>query len=496
MNYLDLTIEEIHQALKDKLTTPLALVTESLKRAEKYQDEYNSFVTILKEALTEVSNLKKNQEFNNPLYGIPYALKDNISTKGILTTASSNMLKDYVPFFDATVVTKLKNCQAILIGKTVLDELAIGGNGTSGHTGVVRNPWHKEHLIGGSSAGSASAVALGIVPFALGSDTGDSVRKPAAFGGLVGFKPTYGRISRYGLFPFASSLDHIGCFTRSVKDAAYVIDALKGKDDKDMTSIPNDNKLYKDILDDNVVGKKLCYIKEIIDLDNYQNEKSEELRAVLDNFKEVIAKGKELGLKIEGVSINKLLLEAIYPTYITISSAEATSNNANLTSLVFGPRGKGETIKDIIVKARTKGFSDLVKKRFILGNYVLQKENQNNLFLNAKRLRALIVSEINKLFTKYDGLILPSAGGIAPKFGESLDKSSNRYLLLESHLIMANFGGFPSISIPSGFFNKLPIGISITGPIFKDEVVLNIAYVLEANLGYKGLIVKGEIKDV
>lgn len=495
MNYLDLTIEDIHKALKANQITPYSLVMESLKRAEAFQPTYNSFVTILNEALEVSSLLKAGDKVTNPLYGIPYALKDNISTKGILTTASSNILKDYLPFFDATVVEKLKDKHAILIGKTVLDELAIAGNGTTGHTGIVRNPWDKKRLIGGSSAGSASAVALGIVPFALGSDTGDSVRKPAAFGGVVGFKPTYGRVSRYGLFPFACSLDHIGSFTRSVKDAAYVIDAIKGKDDRDMTSFDNDNTFYKDMLDGKVVNKKLCYIKEIVDPNNYKAELSDELAAVLNNFKEVILKCEELGIIVEAVSINQILLEALFPTYIAISSAEATSNNANLTGLIFGPRGKGETIKDIIFDARTKGFSELLKKRFILGNFVLQKENQDSLFLNAKRIRRMIVDQINNLFTKYDGLILPSSGGAAPKLGDNVDKSSKRYLLLENHLVIANFGGFPSISIPSGFFNKLPLSINLTGPAFKDGEVLNIAYALESKLGYKGLIAK-EVKDV
>jgi aspartyl-tRNA(Asn)/glutamyl-tRNA(Gln) amidotransferase subunit A len=492
MEYLDLTIKEMHELLKNGEITPLTLSKAALERAYKYQSDYNSFVTILDDALNAAKDLDDNVD--NPLYGIPYALKDNISTKGILTTASSNILKDYVPVFDATVVTKLKEKKAVLIGKTVLDELAMGGSGTTGHTGIVCNPWDKERMIGGSSAGSAAAVALGIVPFALGSDTGDSIRKPAAYGGLVGFKPTYGRISRYGLFPFASSLDHFGCLTRWVEDAAYVIDALKGKDEKDMTSLPDDNKIYSELLDGKVKGKKLFYIKEIIDIDT--KDINQEVQATLDNFNFVLEQCKELGIEVEAVSIEKKLLNALHPTYITISCAEVTSNNANLTGIIFGNRQPGDTVDEVMFNTRTDGFSELIKRRFVIGSYVLQKENQEKLFLNACRVRRIIVDKITELFKKYDGLILPATGGIAPKFDQKFDKLLDRYLLLENHLVIGNFGGFPSITIPSGVVSNMPIGVNITGPILKDSEVLNMAYALESQLGYKGIMAKGGNKNV
>ncbi len=494
MDYLDLTIEEMNQLIKDKKVTKEDLVEESLRRAIKYQAEFNSFVTINNNAQEDVKKLELDND--NPLYGIPYALKDNISTKGILTTASSNILKDYTPFFDATVVEKLKESGAILIGKAILDELAMGGSGTTGHTGIVPNPWDKSRIIGGSSAGSASAVALGIVPFAIGSDTGDSIRKPAAFGGIVGFKPTYGRISRYGLFPFACSLDHIGCLTRSVKDTAYVIDAIKGKDEKDMTSLPNDDKIYSNLLNGKVKGKKLCYIKEIVDIDNYINCEDEELLYTLNHFKSVIKNCEEAGMIVEGISLKKELLNALFPSYITISCAEATSNNANLTGIIFGSREEGNSIDDIMINARTKGFSEMIKRRFILGSYVLQKENQEKLFFNALRIRRLIVEKINEIFKIYDGLILPTSGGIAPKIGEDSDKLSDRYLLIENHLVIGNFGGFPSISIPSGFYNEMPISVNITGRLFEDDIVLNMAYALEERMGLKGMLAKGVTKNV
>ena len=262
--YREKTINELKEELQEDKTTAEELYQKALRLAHYFQEDYNSFVTI-----TDDSKVK---ERDTLVGGIPYALKDNFSTTGILTTGSSNILKDYVPVYDATVYKKLKRAGATLVGKTVLDELAMGGTGTTGHTGVVKNPWDKERMIGGSSAGSASAVALGIVPFAIGSDTGDSVRKPAAFGGLVGFKPTYGRISRYGLFAFASSMDHVAMFTRCVKDAAIVTDVLKGQDPLDMTTLKDDGKTYSELLDKDITGKKLFYIKEICDVSLYEDK--------------------------------------------------------------------------------------------------------------------------------------------------------------------------------------------------------------------------------
>lgn len=482
MKYLHLTIDEIRDLLDSKQITSEDLIKEALDKAHEYQDEYNSFVTILDDA-------KHNNNGNSVLNGIPFVLKDNFSTKGILTTASSNILKDYVPVYDATIVKKLKDSGAVCIGKVVLDELAMGGTGTTGHTGTVKNPWDKERLIGGSSAGSASSVALGIVPFSIGSDTGDSIRKPAAYGGVVGFKPTYGRISRYGLFAFASSLDHVGCFTRSVKDAACVTDILKGKDERDMTSLPDENEIYVDMLENDIKGKKLFYIKEAC---NLEDNSDQELKDTLNNFYNVIEKCRSLGFIVEEVSIDKDLLNALYPTYMCISCAEATSNNANLTGILFGPRGTGNSIDNLMFDARTKGFSEFIKRRFIMGSFILQKENQEKLFLNAGRVRRMIVDKVNELFKSYDGMIMPSSDGVAPIIGDKTDKLSERYLILGNHLVIGNFGGFPSISIPSGFVNGLPVSVNITGPQFKDGLTLNIAYKIEEVLGYKGQVAKGD----
>ena len=472
------SILELREKLDNGSVNSDELFSNSVEMAKKYQDDYNSFVTIME-------NYEK-VDSDSLIAGIPYALKDNVSTKGILTTASSNILSNYVPVYDATIYRKLKESGAILMGKTVLDELAMGGTGTTGHTGVVYNPWDDSRQIGGSSAGSASAVALGIVPFAIGSDTGDSIRKPAAYGGVVGFKPTYGRISRYGLFAFASSLDHLGVFARNVRDVAIVTDVVKGHDSLDMTSLPDDNKEYSKLIDNDVKGRKLFYIKEA--LENSDNDL--ELAKILDNFNATLDKCRELGIEVCEESISKDLLQAIYPTYMSISCAEVTSNDANLTGIHFGVRGEGNTPEEIIKDARTKGFSELIKRRFVLGSYILQKENQEKLFLNACRVRRMIVDRVNELFKKYDGIIMPAAASIAPKFDEKSDKLSDKYLILDNHLVIGNFGGYPSITIPSGFVDNMPVGINITGRVCEDDVVLNIANKIENSMEYANQVAK------
>lgn len=478
MKYDNLSVLELRKLLDNKEVTTLELFNNSRRLAMKLNEDYNNFVTIL-------DKLKYNPNKNSLLNGIPYALKDNFSTKDILTTGSSNILKDYIPIYNSTVYQKLIDAGCVLVGKTTLDELAMGGTGTTCHTGVVRNIWDKKRMVGGSSAGSANAVASGIVPFAIGSDTGDSVRKPASYVGIVGFKPTYGRISRYGLFAFASSLDHVGIFARNVKDVAIVTDVLKGKDTNDMTSLEDDNIKYADNLDNEIKGRKLFYIKEVINVKTNNKETEEIIKKFMDN----IDKLRELGFVIEEVSIDKKLLEAVYPTYNIISCAEATSNNANLTGILYGPRSDKDNINDMIFDARTKGFSELIKRRFVIGSYVLQKENQDKLFLNACRVRRIIVDKINDLFKEYDGYILPTCG-IAPLLEDASDKLTEEYLILENHLQIGNFGGFPSITIPCGYVNNMPISINLTGRAKEDSLVLNMAYHISNKLGNHDIIAR------
>ncbi len=482
MTYMDKGIIEIHKSLKEGKVTSKELINEALKKSHEVQEECNAFVTILDDAAECPIT-------DNFLSGIPYGLKDNYSTKGVLSTGSSNTLKDYVPFFDATAVEKLKSAGAVCVNKTVMDEFGMGGTGTTGHTGIVKNPWDKTRMTAGSSAGSACAVSAGVYPFATGSDTGDSIRKPAAFCGIVGYKPTYGMISRYGLFPFASSLDHLGVLTRSVEDAAIVVDNMKGIDSRDMTSWDSkDIKLYESLGKD-IKGKKLCYIKEICDISMYENP-SEELKSHLKNFMQVIDKCRKLGLEIEEVSVEQKLLNAVASVYVVISCAEATSNMSNLTGIIFGPRAEGKNYVEMMKNYRTKGFSPLIKRRFVIGSYVLQAENKDRYFHNAQRVRRLLVDKWKELFKEYDGVILPVSSGPAKKLENNDDSLDEATTVLEEHLQIGNFGGFPSITIPDGFINDLPVALNITGNCYDDENVLNIAYHIESMLGYKNQTAK------
>ena len=481
MSYMNKSIEKIHEALKNKEVTVKELINESLEKSHKLQEECNAFVTILDDA-------KEVEVTDSLLSGIPYGIKDNYSTKGILSTGSSNTLKDYVPFFTATAINNLERLGAVPVNKTVMDEFGMGGTGTTGHTGIVKNPWDKTRMTAGSSAGSACAVAAGVYPYATGTDTGDSIRKPAAYCGIVGYKPTYGMISRYGVFPFASSLDHLGVLTRNVKDAAIVVNAMKGIDKNDMTTWESSNiDLTK--LSTNVKDKKLCYIKEICDINMYPDA-SDELKEHLINFNKTLEICKSIGIEVVEVSVDKKVLDALNSAYNVISCAEATSNMSNLTGIIFGPRSEGSNHIEMMKNYRTNGFCSLIKRRFIIGSYVLQAENKDKYFYNAQRVRKLIVNIWKDLFKKYDGVILPVGSGPAKYLDDTMNKDYTNSHILEEHLQVGNFGGFPSITIPNGFINNLPVGVNITGNCYDDLNVLNIAYALESKMEYKNQIAK------
>ncbi len=481
MNYLDKTIFEIHEALVNKKITIVELTKEALKRA--HENKENAFEIILDDLALKKAQEEdeKGIEKDNYFYGIPYVAKDNFSTKDIETTGSSNILNGYIPLFDATVIKYLNEAGAILIAKATLDELAMGGTGTSGHKGITYNPYDKNHeyMIGGSSCGSAVSVCAGIVPFALGSDTGDSVRKPASNAGLVGFKPTWGLISRYGLFPFAPSMDHVAYFTKSVEESALVLNLLAKHDDNDATNSYKIRPDYLKNLNKNVKGKKIAVIKEIYDAisDDVLNKK----------FNESLEYLKKQGAIIDFVSMNKELLTSIYPVYFIISCAEATSNNANLDGIKFGPNYGGKTYQEVMYNARTNGFSPLIKRRFVIGSYSLMSANQHDLFLRAQKARKLIVDAFNKVFEKYDAIYLLASPKIAPKFNENSDKLSSSYLIADNYLAYGNFGGYPSITIPLGFKNGMPFGANITSKPFDEKNVFDIALTLEDFTGLKGL---------
>ena len=483
MKYMNKSIKELHELLVAKKVTAKQLTEEAIELAKSNTNnllEATNYEQALKEAeaITEV----KEEEF---FKGIPYIAKDNISTKGLETTASSKILEGYVPTFDAEVITRLKNAGAILIAKSTLDELAMGGTGTSGHKGVTTNPYNPEHLIGGSSCGSAAAVAAGIVPFALGSDTGDSVRKPASFAGLVGIKPSWGRISRLGLFPFATSMDAIGYFTRNVYDSAKVLELLAGYDEKDMSSSKKEVENYSHFEKD--TSSKIGYFKAIID--NLPDED------VKNSFFKVLEELKKQGHEIIAYDFPQDLLNAIYPTYMVLSCAEATSNNANLDGIRFGPNVENaKDYEDYIMKARTAGFSDMIKRRFIIGSFSLLAENQDELFRNAQRARRLIVNELNKFFEVADHLVLPASPSVAPLISSVTTTWSKKPDFVDNHMALANFSGSPSITLPLGFKNDLPFGINITTRPFEEKKLFDIALNIEEITKLKDLVANKEEK--
>lgn len=471
-----MSIEELHQKLVNHEIDVKEYYQELFEEVDFQQKRLNAFVTVTKdEALKNIENLDVKE--NEILKGIPGVFKDNYNTKGIKTTASSKMLEDYVPVYNATVVDKLYEAGISLIGKSSMDELAMGGTNKSALTGPVFNPWDSSRIAGGSSGGSAALVGSGVVPFALGSDTGDSIRKPAGFCGVVGFKPTWGRISRFGVIPYASSLDHVGAFTRNVRDMAIVTEALAGRDDRDMTSSNLPVPHYLENLTSDIKGMKIAVLTTV----------SDEIRNkdIKENFEHVIATLKGLGAEVGEVTIPQYLARAILPTYTIIANSEATSNHSCLDGIKYGDRQPGSSTDEVMINSRTDGFGAHIKRRFILGNLALATENQERMFRKAQRVRRLIVEELNKIYSEYDIILTPNSGSVAPKLDEANDdRLSDEYIILENHLALGNFAGTPSISIPSGFSDKMPIAVNLMGRVFEEQTVFNAAYALEQALGF------------
>ncbi|WP_249028660.1 Asp-tRNA(Asn)/Glu-tRNA(Gln) amidotransferase subunit GatA [Tannockella kyphosi] len=473
------TIEQLHQLLISDNFDKEAYYQELFQEVEKQQQRLNLFVTITKEkALEQLANATIKED--NLLAGIPGVLKDNYNTKGIKTTASSRMLENYVPVYSASVVEKLFDANMCLVAKASMDELAMGGTNKSALTGPVLNPWDTTRISGGSSGGSAASVACGVVPFALGSDTGDSIRKPAGYCGIVGFKPTWGRISRYGVIPYASSLDTVGAFTRNVRDMAIVIETLAGRDDRDMTSSYLEVPAYLDNLNEDIKGLKIAVLKSVVDEISNQEIKK--------NFEDTVTKLKELGAIVEEVEMDITLLKAILPTYKIIANSEATSNHSCLDGIKYGDFQIADSTDEVMIASRTHGFGDHIKRRFILGNLALATENQEKMFRQAQRVRRLIVEELNRVYQEYDIILTPNAGTIAPKETEanaSDDVTSSEYVILENHLALGNFAGTPSLTLPTGFVEDMPIAVNLMGRIFEEQTVLNVSYALENVLTFK-----------
>ncbi len=442
----------------------------ALKKVKGLQDKLNASITIIEDDEVKA---------DGKLMGIPVALKDNISTKGIKTTAASDILDNYVPVYDATIVKKLKEAGAIFVSKTSMDELAMGGTNRTANIGPCHNPYDLDRITGGSSGGSAALVAAGAVPLAIGSDTGDSVRKPAAYCGIVGVKPSYGRISRYGIIPYASSLDHVGYFTTNVEDAALALEVLAGRDDLDMTSSYEEVLEYSKLLDANVKGRRLAIFGNVYDAISDSSIK--------EAFDKIIVSLEDKGAIIKKVYFDGDLMKCLFPTYFIIANAEATANHSNLDGVRFGHRIDGDSMEDVMMATRTRGFSSFIKKRFVIGSYSLFEENQERLLKKAQRVRRLIVEAVLNELKEVDALLAPASGSIAPRLDDpSSDELSDEYLIAENHMVIGNFGGLPSMTLPMGFKDDLPIGINITCNAFKEEEMFDIALAIEDITGLKG----------
>lgn len=449
----------------------------ALEKAKEVQPALNAVVTFI-DIDEQLENLK-NIDPSAPLYGVPVVVKDNVTTKGILTTASSRMLTTYTPVYDATIVDKLRDAGAIIIAKASMDELGMGGTNLSAYTGKVNNPYDTSRISGGSSGGSAVLAAAGVTPITIGTDTGDSVRKPAAYNGVIGMKPTYGRISRYGIIPYASSLDHVGYFATTIEDAAVTLEVLAGRDDRDMTSSTQRVPTYHAFLNSDIKGKKIAVI------DNVQSAIKDE--AIKENFNALVEKLMQRGAIVDHIQFQDAAMEALLPTYYIIANAEAIANHSNLDGIRYGVREDGASVEEVMINSRTKGFSSNIRKRFVIGSYSLFTENQDKLFRKAQKVRRVIVEELKHVLEEYDITIASAAGSVAPHEFDSVDeKLSDTYLVSENHMIMANFSGYPSMTVPSGFVDGLPVGINMTAKPFDEQTLFNIGKAIEEETGLKG----------
>ena len=438
----------------------------SIEKLHKYNEKLNNIVTFVEPTASKEGKLEN----------VAVVLKDNVNTKGVLTTASCKILDNYVPVYNAHIVDKIRQEGGVIVAKASMDELAMGGTNLTALTGPVKNPYDNNRISGGSSGGSAVAVASNAVALAIGSDTGDSVRKPASFNGIVGVKPTYGRISRYGIIPYSSSLDHVGYFTTNVKDAALALEVLAGRDDRDMTSSYLPVEEYSTNLNEDVKGKKILVFKNVIDAISNSD--------VLDSFNKVLEGLKEKGAIIEEVSFNETLMRAILPTYYIIANAEATANHSNLSGLLFGERKDGKSIDELMINSRTAGFGPWIKKRFVIGSYALKEDNQERIFRKAQKIRRLIVDDVMAKLKDADGLIAPASPSVAPLINNTnTNELTDEYLVADNHMVIGNFGGLPSITLPMGYSEGLPLGVNLTCNPFKEQDMFNISLAIEKITG-------------
>ena len=468
MNFHLKSFKELRYLLDNHDITAEELTLHFINRAKEMDGEINSYVTLCEqEALEQAKAAQKRIDEGDiaPMTGIPVAIKDNICTKGVRTSCSSKMLDNFVPPYDATVVAALKAQGAVILGKNNMDEFAMGASTTTSYYGATRNPYDTDRVPGGSSGGSAACVSAGLAPASLGSDTGGSIRQPAAFCGVTGLKPTYGRVSRYGLVAFASSLDQIGPIAKSARDCAYLLDAITYDDGHDMTLAKNLSPLG-DIFDKDIKGLRIGLPKEFFGEGIHPEVKEAVMQAVL--------KYKEMGCEIVDVSLPSL--PYAISAYYLIASAEASSNLARYDGVKYGHRStEGSTFEQVLIHTRNEGFGDEVKRRILLGTYALSSGYFDAYYKKATLLREKIRKEYETIFESCDVILTPTAPDTAFKIGEKSEDPTQMYLA-DICTVTVNIAGLPAISVPCGCDSQgMPIGMSLVGKAFDEATILNLA---------------------
>ena len=474
MDILSYSAVELATAIKEGKVTAVEAMEAVLARIDEREMDINAYVTIDKDAALkaakEVQEKIEKGELTGPLAGVPVAIKDNMCTEGMLTTCSSKILGNFIPTFSAEAVLNLEKAGAVIIGKTNMDEFAMGSTTETSAYGVTRNPWNTEHVPGGSSGGSAAAVAAQECFFALGSDTGGSIRQPASFCGVVGLKPTYGTVSRYGLVAYGSSLDQIGPLTKDVTDCATVMEIIASHDTKDSTSVKREDTDFTSALVEDVKGMKIG-----IPRDYFGEGLDPEVKtAVLAAAKAL----EERGAIVEEFDLS--LVEYAIPTYYTIAAAEASSNLERFDGIKYGYRTEEyEGLHNMYKKTRSEGFGPEVKRRIMLGSFVLSSGYYDAYYLKALKVKAMIKKAFDEAFAKYDMILGPVAPTTAPKLGESLSDPLKMYLG-DIYTISVNLAGLPGISIPCGKDSKgLPIGLQLIADSFNEKKLIQTAYTYE-----------------
>lgn len=473
MSLFDKKITELHDLLQKKEITVSDLVDESFQQIGKVEQDVQAFITLdedkAREKAKALDEKLGTEEANGLLFGMPIGIKDNIVTKDLRTTCASKMLENFDPIFDATVMEKLNNAGMITIGKLNMDEFGMGSSTETSYFKKTRNPWNPDRVPGGSSGGSAAAVAAGEVPFALGSDTGGSIRQPAAFCGVVGLKPTYGRVSRYGLTAFASSMDQIGPITRNVEDNAYILQAISGVDPMDATSADLEVPNFAAALTGDVKGMKIAVPKEYLG----EGVDAAVKQSVLDALKVL----EKLGGEWEEVTMPHS--EYALAAYYLLSSAEASGNMARFDGVRFGYRSpNSKNLIDLYKNSRAEGFGEEVKRRIMLGTFVLSSGNYDVYYQKAMKVRTLIKKDFEDIFAKYDVILGPTTPTPAFKFGEKMTDPLTMYAN-DIFAIPVSLAGVPAISVPCGFVDGLPVGLQIIGKHFDEATVYRVAHAFE-----------------